>query len=355
MIIGKRYYWVLQILGWSAFFFWHLFLAWSLDKMNDPQERIIMIQRMASFSILGLILSHLLRIAILKTKVLSLKVSKQIALLLLYTLITSFVCGIIEWVVLKKLELLHKSELGILNKSLLLLLLNNAFSWFFYFLIWSSVYFGYHYITKAQQEQIDNLILKSHIKELELKTIKTHINPHFIFNALNGIRAMVDEDPQRARRAITELSNILRSSINLDKSETIALSDELNIVKDYLALEQMRFESRLQVSFNIEEETLYQQIPPMMLQMLVENAIKHGISHEVNGGIVKLTSTVKNGLLELIVENTGQLKATPPDSGFGIKSIRERLSLVYGDNATFEIKQAAPHIVEAKLQLPLTL
>ena len=121
---------------------------------------------------------------------------------------------------------------------------------------------------------------------------------------------MVDEDPQRARAAITELSNILRSSINIDKSETIPLTDELNIIKDYLALEQMRFESRLRVEYSIDDKTTSHHVPPMMLQMLVENAIKHGINHEVNGGIVKLTSSLTGNYLELTVENTGNLKKT---------------------------------------------
>ncbi len=103
---------------------------------------------------------------------------------------------------------------------------------------------------------------ESLVKELELKTIKSHINPHFIFNSLNSIRALVDENPERARRAITELSNILRSSMQTEKLETVPLEQELNIVKDYLSLEQMRFEERLKVDFDIDEDTLSQPIPP---------------------------------------------------------------------------------------------
>ena len=111
------------------------------------------------------------------------------------------------------------------------------------------------------------------VKSLELNTIKAHINPHFIFNALNSIRALIDENPQRARNAITELSNILRSSMQTEKMETVPFERELNIVKDYLALENMRFEDRLKVEYDIDEDTLNQPVPPMMLQTLVENAI----------------------------------------------------------------------------------
>ena len=101
---------------------------------------------------------------------------------------------------------------------------------------------------------------------------------------------MVDENPERARTAITELSNILRSSMQAEKTETTTLEKELSIVKDYLELEQIRFEDRLKVEYDIDEDTLDQQVPPMMLQTLVENAIKHGISKQVNGGLIKVTS-----------------------------------------------------------------
>ncbi|MEO6541546.1 MAG: histidine kinase, partial [Ferruginibacter sp.] len=147
--------------------------------------------------------------------------------------------------------------------------------------IWMLIYIVYHYVEKNRNDQLDRLKLESTVKELELKTIKSHINPHFIFNSLNSIRALVDENPKRARRAITELSNILRSSMQAEKSETVTLERELDIVKDYLALEQMRFEERLKIEFEIDEDTLQLPVPPMMLQTLVENAIKHGISKQI--------------------------------------------------------------------------
>jgi LytS/YehU family sensor histidine kinase len=124
------------------------------------------------------------------------------------------------------------------------------------------------------------------VKELELQTIKAHINPHFIFNSLNSIRALVDENPERARKAVTELSNILRSSLQSDKMETVSLQKELSIVKDYLALEYMRFEDRLKIVYDIDEDTLDRPVPPMMLQTLVENAIKHGISKQMDLKVV---------------------------------------------------------------------
>jgi two-component sensor histidine kinase len=219
--------------------------------------------------------------------------------------------------------------------------------------IWLLIYIVYHYVEKNRKDQVDRLKLESSIKELELKTIKSHINPHFIFNSLNSIRALVDENPTRARTAITELSNILRSSMQAEKAETVSLEKELNIVKDYLALEQMRFEERLKIELEIDEDTLDQQVPPMMLQTLVENAIKHGISKQVNGGTVKVVTDFKDDNLELSVQNTGQLNGKINGDGFGIKSTEDRLNLMYQGKATFSIKNLNGNMVESKVTMPV--
>ncbi|MBK7122142.1 MAG: histidine kinase [Chitinophagaceae bacterium] len=221
--------------------------------------------------------------------------------------------------------------------------------------IWMLIYIVYHYVDKNRKDQLDRLKLETTVKELELKTIKSHINPHFIFNSLNSIRALVDENPKRARRAITELSNILRSSMQAEKSETVTLEKELDIVKDYLALEQMRFEERLKIEFDIDEDTLQHPVPPMMLQTLVENAIKHGISRQIKGGVVRIVADYKNNHLELLVQNTGQLSATPNGDGFGIKSTQDRLNLMYQGKAVFEIRNLGTTIVESKVILPVII
>jgi signal transduction histidine kinase len=220
--------------------------------------------------------------------------------------------------------------------------------------IWFLIYLFWHFFNKNRKDQLDKLKLESTVKELELKTIKSHINPHFIFNSLNSIRALVDENPERARKAITELSNILRSSMQAEKSETVTLEKELDIVKDYLALEQMRFEERLRIRFDIDEDTLGHPVPPMMLQTLVENAIKHGISKLVNGGEVVIKSDYVDDQLELLVQNTGQIPAVINGEGFGIKSTQDRLNLMYQGKASFEIRNLDNNRVESKISMPVT-
>jgi LytS/YehU family sensor histidine kinase len=201
--------------------------------------------------------------------------------------------------------------------------------------------------------EIQKVKLESLVKELELNTIKSHINPHFIFNALNSIRALVDENPERARTAITELSNILRSSMQSEKLATVPFEKELNIVKDYLALEHIRFEDRLMVEFDIDEDTLDQPIPPMMLQTLVENAIKHGVGKQKQGGLVKIISDFRDNHHEVIVQNTGSFTKEGISDGFGISSTHDRLKLLFGKKAHFSISNKGNDLVEAVIVMPI--
>ena len=137
-----------------------------------------------------------------------------------------------------------------------------------------------------------------------------------------------------------------------EKLETVPFEKELNIVKDYLALEHIRFEDRLRIEFSIDEDTLDQQVPPMMLQTLVENAIKHGIGKQIQGGVVKVISDFKENFHELIVQNTGHLNGTVNSDGFGLSSTRNRLHLLFGEKANFEIRQVNG-LVEARVLIPL--
>jgi two-component system, LytTR family, sensor kinase len=221
---------------------------------------------------------------------------------------------------------------------------------------WLLIYFIWHFIERNRRDQIARLKLESTVKELELKTIKSHINPHFIFNALNSIRALVDENPQRARTAVTELSNLLRSSMQAGKLDVVPLEKELSIVKDYLALEHIRFEERLQIEYDIDPETLQNSVPPMMLQTLVENAIKHGISKSVAGGRVIIKSYFENGKHILTVSNTGKLNSTNTlnGEGFGLSSTKNRLNLMYGSDASFKIGNHDNNNVEAEVRIPMS-
>ncbi len=337
-------YWWCQILGWTAYFVTNVFFAYSyVGKVQTSY--------LVDFAILiafGLLSTHLLRKLINRQNWFQYSFEKQV--LLFFCLMIG--SGVIIYLGATLVGNLLRPESNKLftRRQVVGGLLSN----FLITSIWWLIYFIWHYIDRSRNTQLDKLKLESTVKELELKTIKSQLNPHFIFNALNSIRALVDENPQRARTAITELSNILRSSMQVEKVETVSLENELNIVKDYLALENIRFEERLKVQYDIDPETLELPIPPLMLQTLVENAIKHGISRVVNGGVVRISSHMRQMQHELTIENTGQIMGNIINGqGFGLQSTRQRLSLLFGRRASFDIYNKNEQTVEAKVLMPL--
>jgi two-component system, LytTR family, sensor kinase len=338
-------YWLFQAAGWSMFIVTNIFFAVTFDKLNPT-----MIGRLIVFVCIGISFSHIMRIVIRRSNILQRPLNQQIFGIIGITVLFSVIVGIFESMFTSLFQLRNSQE-NLQPESEVII--SNAFFCFVYFFIWNCIYFIYHYIDKSRNQQLDTLKLQALVKELELKTIKAHINPHFIFNALNSIRALIDENPSRARDAITELSNILRSSMQAENLETVSLERELDIVRDYLALEHIRFEDRLHVEYEIDEDTLDQPVPPMMLQTLVENAIKHGISKNLNGGVVRIISDYRENRHELIVRNTGKLNGGMNKDGFGLNSTANRLGLLFGNSARFEIHDTEDNMVEARVTLPL--
>jgi two-component system LytT family sensor kinase len=339
-------YWWCQLGGWLLYGLTMVFFAYIFENKTNH----ILYPRIAITILFGLIFTHLLRELILKLE-LRPPIQPQkwwmltvtvLGVVVLYNLANS---AIVEW--LRMYD--PKIKVSVEKRFLANLILDSPL-----ILVWVSIYYIWHYVELGTSSEIQKVKLESLVKELELKTIKSHINPHFIFNALNSIRALVDENPERARTAITELSNILRSSMQAEKLETVPFERELNIVKDYLALEHIRFEDRLRVEYDIDEDTLDQPVPPMMLQTLVENAIKHGIGKQKDGGQIKVISDYRDNHHELIVLNSGTLNgSTAAGDGFGLNSTRNRLKLLFGERATFAIRNTDNQMVEAKVKMPV--
>jgi two-component system, LytTR family, sensor kinase len=297
----------------------------------------------------GLVATHLFRGVIRRRGWARLPVEKAFPKFLVGILLTCIGCSLMRSLAIAVLPDMHPEK----TKDFLTELMGSTSEYGFLIIPWTLIYYFYHYIEGSRKQQLDTLKLEALVKELELKTIKAHINPHFIFNALNSIRALIDENPARARKAVTELSNILRSSMQAEKLETVTFEKELNIVKDYLALEYIRFEERLQVEYQIDEDTLDQPIPPMMLQTLVENAIKHGISRQVDGGKVKIVSDFTDDFHELLIVNTGVLNGNRDSDGFGLASTKNRLQILFGQKANFDIRAVDGNTVQARVLIPV--
>ncbi len=344
-INDKRLFMIVQVSGWLGYFLLNCVLDFSQTRRIAPAFFYINI---FLESAIGFFVTNRLRKRIIRQKILSKPFSVQILQLLYQTVAYSLLSSILQSIIFIATGYHTKNAIA---PSWMAQWVTDAFL----ILAWNLLYFSYHYVQKSNREALGKAQLESTVKDLELNTIKAHINPHFIFNALNSIRALVEEDPQRARLAITELSSLLRSSMQAEKRKTTTLKDELKIVNDYLALESIRFENRLRVQSHIEDDLLSQEIPPMSLQTLVENAIKHGISKQISGGEIEILAFRKLENCYIQVKNTGRIEVNKDSDGFGVKSTIDRLALLFGERASFSLVQNAENQVSATMKLPLSV
>jgi hypothetical protein len=229
---------------------------------------------------------------------------------------------------------------------------------------WLCLYFFYHTFERVNRLQVEQLRLVANVKEAELRALKSQLNPHFLFNSLNSLRALIDEDAPRAREAVTRLANMLRYSLQSGQLETVPFNDELRIVQDYLALEQIRHENRLRVRWDIGPDVPAANVavPPMLLQTLVENAVKYGIGTRREGGELVIAAHVEGGALRLRVTNPGTLAgpASPAaaragsSTGVGLRNASERLKLLFGERAALTLVAEPAGCVSADVKIPFS-
>lgn len=218
---------------------------------------------------------------------------------------------------------------------------------------WLVTYLVIKLLLKLNKDRIERLQLNTSLKQAQLNTLKGQINPHFMFNSLNNIRGLMLEDVEKSREMLTKLSEMLRYSLTKNSMNGIAVGEELEMVDNYIALAKIQFEKRLQFVKKVDPEVLELQIPPMIIQLLVENAAKHGISNLRDGGKIHLNIQRGNDELEIVVSNTGKLHISKGSTQLGLNNIRQRLKLLYGDNASFDLNEKEGEVV-ATIKIPLT-
>jgi len=263
------------------------------------------------------------------------------------TPISIFVLHIDE---LKEIEKLGGPELSLINRILV-----TVYQFSSIIFVWFLLYFSINFFYNFRQSEIEKWKLQAIVRETELQALKSQINPHFIFNSLNNIRSLVMEDPEKARSMITNLSGLLRYSVQLSSQEKVRLEDELEVVKNYLKLESIQYEDRLKYKLEINEETLDFKIPPMIIQILVENAIKHGISDLPEGGEVNVRSRLEGDDLVVEVLNTGRLKNEVTGTGIGLQNASDRLKMLFGKLSTLTIQNYETDKVLAKFSVPISV
>ena len=227
-----------------------------------------------------------------------------------------------------------------------------VFNWLNW-IIWFVSFTAFKLNSEVKEEKLRNSMLQTSLKESQLNTLKGQINPHFMFNSLNNIRGLMLEDTRKAREMLTALSETLRYALTQNTITSIALEDELEMVEKYIDLSKIQLEDRLAYQTKIDPLSLNIQIPPMLIQMLVENAIKHGISNIKEGGVVLLTTEVFTNKLIITVINSGTLKTKNESTQVGLKNIKKRLDLLYGNKSVFNLKEINNQ-VEAIVEVPLS-
>ena len=221
-----------------------------------------------------------------------------------------------------------------------------------YFFIWAVFYVAIKSLMELNKSREERLELESSLKESQLNTLKGQINPHFMFNSLNNIRGLMLEDVNKARNMLTSLSETLRYSLTKSGVDAIALEDELEMVDNYIELSKIQFEDRLEYKTAIDDDALHVKIPPMLIQMLVENAIKHGISKLKQGGTVEVRTQLHEGWLEIQVANSGNLASTENTTQVGLENIKRRIALLYGEKGKFALREINDQVV-ATIKIPL--
>ena len=207
---------------------------------------------------------------------------------------------------------------------------------------------AYEYFKRARDRELE---LQQALATSELQALKSQLHPHFLFNTLQGISALIDTEKERAKTMVLKVSSLLRAVLQYGTSDLITLEEELKLIEDYLALQKMRLENRLELSWDIHPDTLQLLLPQLIMQPLVENAILHGVACCRSGGWIQIISRRAEGILQIQIRNSvgGGGRA---GIGLGLQNTKERLKHLYGDEATFSFDLGSDGVAIAALTLP---
>ena len=193
--------------------------------------------------------------------------------------------------------------------------------------VWCALWTGRRALQRARHSEMAQLRAEAQRATLEHQALRARLNPHFVFNALNNLRALINEDPARARDMVTHLSSTLRHALVHTDGGWVTLAEEWRVVQDYLAVEAIHYEGRLRVHTDIDPAALSARLPPMALQLLVENAIKHGIAVYPGGGELQVRAQCECGVLRLEVGNPAAPQTTTEGHGIGLAYLRAQLGI----------------------------
>lgn len=205
--------------------------------------------------------------------------------------------------------------------------------------LWCFFYVMFRTLKMNKSFEVKQMAMKGQLKSAKITTLSSQISPHFLFNAMNNICSLMDEDVQKAQAALRAFSDVLRFSLNDSMNQTIPIKEELELVRNYIEVVGIQYEDKLIFQQDVPLSVMHFGIPPMTIQLLVENAVKHGISQRKKGGEVLVSIEDETLGMRLRVENSGVIKENTSQKRkpVGIQNIKERLMLVYGARASFKL------------------
>jgi Putative regulator of cell autolysis len=326
---SKNSFWILQISGWL--FYWLMICVTFLTVLPEDKSVLLLFQTKFVRALIGFSLTCLMRLIykrFVKTqnfvRAAWLAVACSIGFGVVWTYLSmAFYSSISEDFDFPTAH--ARAPRDILDFSITLL-------------SWSALYFGVKFWRAWQTERENALQSAALAQRAQLEMLRYQLNPHFLFNALNSIRASVDEDSARAKQMITQLSEFLRYSLLHESEKKIPLRDELEAVRNYLSIEKIRFEEKLAVEFDVEKAAEECKVPAFLLNPLIENAVKHGRRTNEKPLMIKISAKFSGDRLLLEVSNSGSLQ-NGSDGGIGLKNVRERLEKLFAENGKFDLLQ----------------
>ena len=316
-------FWQLQVLGWICFYAWSLLgsLPDILKRSGSLRENTeVVVLLFLGSCVLHPVCRWLLR-----------RYPSWVAFELRAFVVSVTIGAAIAFV-------FELSEKGIHNMNAVNLAVNSADFPFLLF-SWSSLYFSIKQWHSASQERERLLRAEAEVREARLQALRYQLNPHFLFNSLNAVSTLVlDGEASAATRMLSQIGDFLRTSLNDQAALEVSLSEEMAFTEQYIAIEKTRLGDRLQVELTISPETLDAMVPGMLLQPLVENAVRHGVACIAEGGRIAIESELHEGRLRIIVRNSGRQgagKHGEGENGIGKRNISERLQTLYGNDHQF--------------------
>jgi hypothetical protein len=344
----SKTYWVCQAVGWSLLMLFGL-LSQVVFNSNEhiPISRLVVAVTLICCS--GLAITHLVHLEIRRRRWLEMPLRKVWPRLVAAVALAAMLMTVVN--VVNDIFVTPSNPQRPVSRPGVLLVM-----WFNYGAIlsfWLAFYLAIHEFRRRRAAEVQTLQLELVAQEAQLRGLRAQLNPHFLFNCLNSLRELIIEDPRRAQAAVTQLSGLLRYSLQSGQTEQVLLEAEVQAVRDYLALEGIRFEERLHVEWNIDSRAAQVSVPPMLLQTMVENALKHGIGRRPEGGEVSIHARLCGSYLELEVMNSGELSEQPLGEGIGLRNARARLQLLYGDQSKITLESTAHGKVRAVGTIPV--